>query len=128
MTTRSLPAALRRALLLMLCLSCGAAQCLQAQTSSSDAPKGDDEMAARQIGRVRAPELAGGRGWLNTEQHLKLALERAKVGDLPLAFPGKVLADARGGRLFIADSNHHRVVVTRLDGTLLDIIGAGARD
>jgi hypothetical protein len=28
------------------------------------------------------------------EQPLKFALERAKVGDLPLAFPGKVLADA----------------------------------
>ena len=34
------------------------------------------------------------RGELN-EQPLKLVLERAKVGDLPLAFPGKVLADAR---------------------------------
>src|SRR5919199_1669377 len=44
------------------------------------------------------------RGQLN-EQPLKLALERAQVGDLPLAFPGKVLADAQGQRLFIADSN-----------------------
>src|SRR5437762_1763686 len=45
------------------------------------------------------------RGQLN-EQPLRLALERAQVGDLPLAFPGKVLADAPTGRLFIADSNH----------------------
>jgi thiol-disulfide isomerase/thioredoxin/DNA-binding beta-propeller fold protein YncE len=66
------------------------------------------------------------RGTLN-EQPLKLALERAKVGDLPLAFPGKVLADAAGERLFIADTNHNRVVVTRLDGTLLYTIGSGAR-
>jgi thiol-disulfide isomerase/thioredoxin len=66
------------------------------------------------------------RGELN-EQPLKLALERAKVGDLPLAFPGKVLADARGDRLFISDSNHNRVVVTRLDGTLVATIGTGAR-
>src|SRR5919202_3481011 len=58
---------------------------------------------------------------------LKLALERAKVGDLPLAFPGKVLADERGDRLFVADSNHNRVVVARLDGTLLDTIGTGER-
>ncbi len=65
------------------------------------------------------------RGTLN-EQPLKLALERAKVGDLPLAFPGKVLADAQGERLFIADTNHNRVVVTRLDGTLLYTIGSGA--
>src|SRR5436189_889395 len=34
------------------------------------------------------------RGQLN-ETPLKLALERAKIGDLPLAFPGKVLADAK---------------------------------
>ncbi|HEY0172864.1 MAG TPA: thioredoxin-like domain-containing protein [Pyrinomonadaceae bacterium] len=58
---------------------------------------------------------------------LKFALERARVGDLPLAFPGKILADARGERLFISDSNHNRVVVTRLDGTLLYTVGSGAR-
>ena len=65
------------------------------------------------------------RGELN-EEPLKLTLERAKVGDLPLAFPGKVLADAKGDRLFIADSNHNRLVVTKLDGTLLETIGTGA--
>ncbi len=64
------------------------------------------------------------RGELN-EEPLKLVLERAKVGDLPLAFPGKVLADAKNNRLFIADSNHNRIVVTRLDGALLETIGTG---
>lgn len=70
------------------------------------------------------------RGELN-EQPLKLALERAKVGDLPLAFPGKILADAASDRLFIADSNHNRIVVTKLDGTLIETIGTaeiGAAD
>jgi hypothetical protein len=43
------------------------------------------------------------RGELN-EQPLKLALERARMGDLPLAFPGKVLSDGQDNRLFIADS------------------------
>jgi DNA-binding beta-propeller fold protein YncE len=66
------------------------------------------------------------RGALN-EQPLKLALERAKTADLPLAFPGKVLADAKGDRLFVADSNHNRVVVTKLDGTLVAVVGTGAR-
>jgi len=66
------------------------------------------------------------RGELN-EQPLKLVLERAKVGDLPLAFPGKILADAAGDRLFIADSNHNRIVITKLDGTLLETIGTGER-
>ena len=66
------------------------------------------------------------RGGLN-EEPLKLALERAKTADLPLAFPGKVLADAPSDRLFVADSNHHRVVVARLDGTVLDTVGTGER-
>src|ERR1700730_7957251 len=43
------------------------------------------------------------RGKLN-EAPLKLVLERAKVRDLPLAFPGKVLADQKSDRLIIADS------------------------
>ncbi len=53
------------------------------------------------------------------------ALERAKVGDLPLAYPGKVLADEKTKRLFIADSNHNRIVITDLDGKLLETIGNG---
>ncbi len=64
------------------------------------------------------------KGNLN-EQPLKLALERAKVGDLPLAFPGKVLADEKSNRLFISDSNHNRIVVTDLDGKLIETIGGG---
>ncbi|HJU94311.1 MAG TPA: thioredoxin-like domain-containing protein [Pyrinomonadaceae bacterium] len=64
------------------------------------------------------------KGELN-EEPLKLVLERAKVGDLPLAFPGKILADANRDRLFIADSNHNRIVITKLDGTLVETIGTG---
>jgi len=63
-------------------------------------------------------------GELN-EQPLKFVLERARIGDLPLAFPGKILADAATDRLFIADSNHNRIVITKLDGTLVDTIGTG---
>jgi len=65
------------------------------------------------------------RGKLN-EAPLKLALERAKIGDLPLAFPGKVLADEKNDRLFVADSDHNRIVIAKLDGTLIETIGAGA--
>ena len=46
--------------------------------------------------------------------------------DTPLRFPGKILADANSERLFIADTGHNRIVVTTLDGKLLDIIGSGA--
>lgn len=56
---------------------------------------------------------------------LKFALERAKFGDLPLAFPGKILADEKSNRLFIADSNHNRIVITDIKGKLLETIGSG---
>jgi DNA-binding beta-propeller fold protein YncE len=79
-----------------------------------------DEAIAKTVAEFRK------RGELN-EEPLKLVLERAKVGDLPLAFPGKVLADARNDRLFIADSNHNRIVITKLDGTLVETIGTGER-
>jgi len=64
------------------------------------------------------------KGALN-EQPLKFALERAKIGDLPLAFPGKVLADEKSKRLFISDSNHNRIVVTDFAGKLIETIGSG---
>jgi DNA-binding beta-propeller fold protein YncE len=50
---------------------------------------------------------------------------RTKSDDAPLRFPGKVLADERSGRLFIADSNHNRIVIARLDGTLEHVVGSG---
>lgn len=43
----------------------------------------------------------------------------------PLSFPGKVLPDPPNDRLYIADTAHHRIVVSKLDGTILHIIGAG---
>jgi thiol-disulfide isomerase/thioredoxin len=53
-----------------------------------------------------------------------LAKYREK-GDTPLFFPGKVLADAEGKRLFIADSTHHRIVITDLEGNKLAVAGTG---
>jgi thiol-disulfide isomerase/thioredoxin len=43
----------------------------------------------------------------------------------PLAFPGKVLAHEPSDTLFIADTGHHRIVITQLDGTLKGTIGTG---
>ncbi|PKB78003.1 MAG: alkyl hydroperoxide reductase [SAR202 cluster bacterium Io17-Chloro-G9] len=42
-----------------------------------------------------------------------------------LSFPGKILADAETGRLFISDTNHNRILVTGLDGVVQQIIGSG---
>ena len=45
--------------------------------------------------------------------------------DSALSFPGKVLADEAGGRLFIADTNHNRIVVSSFDGSVKQVIGSG---
>jgi DNA-binding beta-propeller fold protein YncE len=64
------------------------------------------------------------RGEINRSP-LPLQLERGRHADRPLLYPGKVLADAASNRLFIADSNHNRIVVSTLDGRLIETIGSG---
>lgn len=59
------------------------------------------------------------------ESPLRFDLERDKVQQSPLRFPGKILVDERHGRLFISDSNHNRLVISSLDGRLVDVIGSG---
>ena len=57
---------------------------------------------------------------------LNLRLERQRTPASVLAFPGKVLADEKSGQLFIADSNHNRIVVASLqDSTVKEVIGGG---
>lgn len=59
---------------------------------------------------------------------LALALEGAGNPGTPLLYPGKVLADEASNRLFIADTNHHRIVIADLTTyAVLDIIGTGTR-
>jgi thiol-disulfide isomerase/thioredoxin len=57
-----------------------------------------------------------------------MRFDTAKFRDKPtsLYFPGKVLADEKGKRVFIADSTHHRVVIVGMDGQKIDIAGVGA--
>jgi len=56
-----------------------------------------------------------------------LRFDTAKFRDqpTPLFFPGKVLADEKGDRIFIADSTHHRIVITDLKGKKIAIAGTG---
>ncbi|WP_231742618.1 thioredoxin-like domain-containing protein [Polystyrenella longa] len=52
-------------------------------------------------------------------------LEREKQPVTPLKYPGKLLVDEQNDRLFISDSNHNRIVISSLDGKLIDVIGSG---
>ena len=57
---------------------------------------------------------------------LRFDIESQRARPTPLRFPGKILADQSGGRLLVADSGHNRIVVARLDGTLLETVGSGS--
>ena len=59
------------------------------------------------------------------EKPFPLSPEVAAEETTPLRYPGKVLADEPGNRLFISDSNHNRIVIATLEGSLIDIIGSG---
>ena len=52
-----------------------------------------------------------------------IALEEIREPARTLSFPGKVLATTNA--LFIADSNHHRIVATGLDGAIRRSYGSG---
>ncbi|MEW6491650.1 MAG: thioredoxin-like domain-containing protein [Cyanobacteriota bacterium] len=58
------------------------------------------------------------------ELHLTLEKQRQPLAT-PLAFPGKVLADEAGKRLFIADSGHHRIIISTLTGEVQYAIATG---
>lgn len=76
-----------------------------------------DREIARQIRLHKAKRTLNSRP-------MKFQLVR-ESGSSPLFFPGKVLADPVGKRLFIADSTHHRIVITDLDGKKIAVAGTG---
>lgn len=85
--------------------------------------EGHRELLDHVIGQLVAFHRA--KGTLD-ETPVRFDLERHRHAAGPLKFPGKLIADEAGGRLFISDSNHNRIVIASLDGRLLDVVGDGA--
>jgi len=50
---------------------------------------------------------------------------RDQMPETTLAFPGKVLADGDRSRLFIADTGHHRILISGLSGKIFEVAGTG---
>ena len=88
----------------------------------SDTGEGHYEVLDKLIGefssRYRSKNLIN-------ENPISLSLEKDKLGSSSLSYPGKVLADETSSRLFIADSNHNRIIITDLEGEIIDIAGSG---
>jgi thiol-disulfide isomerase/thioredoxin/DNA-binding beta-propeller fold protein YncE len=85
--------------------------------------EGNYAILDREIGRRIERHKA--RGDLNTEP-VQFYAESDKPDNSPLAYPGKVFADEKGKRLFIADTAHNRLVQVGLDGGKPVVIGSGA--
>ncbi len=58
-------------------------------------------------------------------QRLKMDPEKHYQYSQLLRYPGKILADEQGQRLFIADSHHNRVLMTDFAGNVSEVIGGG---
>ncbi|MFM7129938.1 MAG: thioredoxin-like domain-containing protein, partial [bacterium] len=56
---------------------------------------------------------------------VKFLPESEKSYDQPLLYPGKVHTNGPANRLFVTDTGHNRIVVSDLDGNVVDVIGNG---
>jgi thiol-disulfide isomerase/thioredoxin len=56
---------------------------------------------------------------------IPFALEGVGEADRPLRFPGKLTVDQQSARLFVADSNHNRIVILSSAGGIEGQIGSG---
>lgn len=57
------------------------------------------------------------------DNNIGIKLYRDSLPPSPLLFPGKVTVDDSGERLVIADTGHHRILVTHKNGQILHTIG-----
>lgn len=86
--------------------------------------KHEGEFPLPQFRQVLADLIAGfaAEGVLDTRP---LHFEPLPPGGHTLRFPGKVLADAPGNRLFIADTGHNRILAADLAGRVTMVVGDG---
>ncbi|MHB8418431.1 MAG: hypothetical protein ACYDCL_10175 [Myxococcales bacterium] len=80
------------------------------------------EVLDRAVGEILDEARAD--GTLAASQALPPRRPAAEPG--ALAYPGKVIA-APDGRIFVADSGHHRVLELGRDGRILEVIGSGSQ-
>jgi thiol-disulfide isomerase/thioredoxin len=84
------------------------------------------EITFEQLDRFFQPSVAAyRRKRMLSEDRMQFDLEAQREQRTALRFPGKVLADPGGQRLFIADSGYNRIVMADRNGRLLGVIGSG---
>jgi thiol-disulfide isomerase/thioredoxin len=97
---------------------------IDANGNVEGAASGEDnyDILDRAIGELVQKHKA--RGELNLAP-LEFTPEMERPSTGPLLFPGKVLADGPGKRLFISDTGHNRIIKSDLDGKNAVTIGSG---
>ena len=94
----------------------------QGRYLGSRSGEGNREVFDEVIGEVIRYHRAAGK---LDENPIVFDLETRHAPNTPLRYPGKVLADADSGRLFISDTSHNRIVIARLDGSVANTVGSG---
>lgn len=64
------------------------------------------------------------RTWVKEAEAIKSPLACSSMQNLLLHFPGCISADERSNRLFLSDTNHHRIIIFDGSGKILDCIGS----
>ncbi|KAJ4728504.1 NHL repeat-containing protein 2 [Melia azedarach] len=62
--------------------------------------------------------------WVKQAEVFKEPYACSSARNLLLHFPGCISADEDGNRLFLSDSNHHRIIIFDGNGKILDCIGS----
>ncbi|KAK4748992.1 hypothetical protein SAY87_026441 [Trapa incisa] len=63
-------------------------------------------------------------GWIVKQNVMKEPYLCSIMQNMLLSSPGCISSDETGDRLFISDSNHHRILITDANGKILDCIGS----
>ncbi|KDP26399.1 hypothetical protein JCGZ_17557 [Jatropha curcas] len=83
--------------------------------------KGIEELQVQQNGNL-SRNLK--RTWVKQAEVIKEPELSSSLQNLLLYFPGCISADESGDRLFVSDSNHHRIIIFDRNGKIMDCIGS----
>jgi len=89
------------------------------------AARGEGEGLGPTLDREIAKLIATHRKQKSLDESPRSFAATGRPSTTPLSFPGKVCVDVAKNRLFIADSTHHRIVITDLQGQRVAIAGSG---
>ncbi|KAF4383060.1 hypothetical protein F8388_009091 [Cannabis sativa] len=84
--------------------------------------KAVEELHEQHNGKSEPPKLFGDFG--SKPDEIIKESNLSSMQNLLFNFPGCISADESGNRLFISDSNHHRIIIFNSNGKILDSIGS----